>query len=67
MQELLSKNLQCVARDFSTGVGINPGTQKEKEKEKRFKGRQAHSFMRRKKKAHPMHHTQEIQLSFLSF
>lgn len=27
------------ARDFSSGVEINPGTQKEKEK--RFKGRQA--------------------------
>lgn len=48
MQELLSKNSQCVTRDFSTGVGINPGTQKEKEK--RFRGRQAHGFTLRKKK-----------------
>lgn len=39
MQEVLSQNAQCVERDFSTGVGINPGAQN---KEKRFKGKQEH-------------------------
>lgn len=51
MQELLSQTSQCVARDFSFGVGINPGAQKEGKK--RFKGKQAHSFVLRKKKPPP--------------
>lgn len=51
MQELLSQNSQCVARDFSIGVGINPTAQNEGEK--RFKGKQAHSFVLRKKKPPP--------------
>lgn len=48
MQELLSQNTQYVGRGFSAGMGINPGAQNKREK--RFKGKQEHSFVLRKKK-----------------
>lgn len=48
MQELLTQNSRYVGRGFSTGMRINPGAQNKGEK--RFKGKQEHSFVLRKKK-----------------
>lgn len=65
MQELLSQNSQCVARDFSIGVGINPTAQNEGEK--RFKGKQAHSFVLRKKKPPLAAHTGDPAVLMFAF